>query len=323
MKTTINSVLKKIFETKQIGLIIAIIALSVVMTIINPEFISLDNLRDILLNISIITIAGVGISLVILTGEIDISIGSQLAVAATVSALFVETGGNPLLSVVIAIAVGAFLGFINGFLIYKTGMHSIIITLGTMTILRGLNILIMRGKWITDLPNNFWLLGNFRILQIPLPVWVMFFCVAVATILIKRTSLGREIYLTGDNIEAARISGVQVGKVKILVFMILGAVVGLAAVLKAARFGWVMTNMGQGFEFEVIGAAVVGGISIFGGVGSIIGMFLGSILMGIIPNALVLIRVPTTWERTILGLLILFAVSSDAILKNRRKKIKE
>jgi ribose/xylose/arabinose/galactoside ABC-type transport system permease subunit len=310
---------QKILNVKQIGLIVAIILLSIVMSVLSPEFRTLENLRDILLNISIITIAGVGISMVIIAGEIDISIGSQLAVAATVAALYIKAGGNTLISIVLAVFVGGFLGFINGFLINQTKMHSIIITLGMMTILRGTNISIMRGKWITDLPDRFWLLGNYAILETPLPIWIMLICVILFSFLIKNTSIGREIYIVGDNFEAAKITGVHVEKVKLFVFTSCGALVGLAAVIHAARYGWVMTNMGQGFEFKVIGAAVIGGISIFGGIGTPFGMFLGSVLMGIIPNALVLNRVPTTWERTILGFLIIVAVTSDSIFKNRRR----
>lgn len=312
--------LTNIIDVKQIGLLVAILALSAVMTILNPEFLHFENVRNILQNISIITIAGVGISLVILTGEVDISIGSQQAIAATLSAMYIQAGGHPLVAVVIAVAAGAVLGFVNGMLIHKTGIHSIIITLGMMTILRGLNILVLDGRWITDLPYEFWLLGNLRILQLPIPVWAMFISVGSAAVLLRRTNFGRDIYLTGDNINAARISGINTGRVKVIAFTVLGSLVGLSGVLTAARFGWVMTNMGQGFEFRVIGAAIVGGISIFGGVGSVLGMFLGSTLMGIIPNALVLIRVPTTWERTILGMLILIAVVSDSLLKNRRRR---
>ena len=307
--------LKRLISFRQTGLLFAIVVLSFVVFLINPKFLTFDNMRDILLDISVTAIAAVGVTIVILASEIDISIGSQLAVGATIAALYVKSGGPTALAVLFSVLAGSLMGFVNGYLVYKTKVHSIIITLGTMTILRGLNIKLMRGKWITDLPERFWLFGNIHVLGVPLPVWIMIVVVVVSAFLLRNTRFGREIYAVGDNRQTAMMSGSNVGRVKVLVFTICGALVGLAAAIFEARFGWVMSNMGQGFEFKAIGAAVIGGTSIFGGIGSPVGTFLGAILMGVIPNSMVLMRVPATLERTILGLLIILAVTLDTLLR--------
>lgn len=316
-KSLARRIVTKVVLFRQLGLLLATLGLSVVMALLVPVFFTIDNIRDIFLNTCIIGLVSVGMTMVILIAEIDLSVGSQLAVGATVAALYIAAGGSTLMSIVIGIAVGALMGFINGILIYATRAPSIIITLGTMSILRGLNIQIMHGEWIVGLPQRFWLLGNLRVLGVPLPVWITIVVAVVFIILIRNTNFGRDLYAIGGNLNAAKLSGINVNKVKVIVFTLSGALVGLASVIFAARFGWVVSNSGQGFEFSVIGAVVVGGTSIFGGVGGIGSSLFGALLMGILPNSLVLLKVPPTWEKTILGILILYAVISDRLIKNR------
>lgn len=218
----LKRVLVRVVLFRQLGLLVATLGLSVVMAFLVPVFFTFDNIRDIFLNISIIGLVSVGMTMVILVAEIDLSVGSQLAVGATVAGLYIAAGGSTLMSILIGIAVGAFMGFINGILIYATRTPSIIITLGTMSILRGLNIQIMHGDWIVGLPKRFWLLGNLRVLGVPLPVWITIVVAVVFIFLLRSTNFGRDLYAIGGNLNAAKLSGINVNKVKVFVFTISG-----------------------------------------------------------------------------------------------------
>ncbi|MCL4454408.1 MAG: ABC transporter permease [Deinococcus sp.] len=296
-------------------------ALLVVLALAAGNFFSLGNFSDILVNISFVTIAAVGMMAVILTGQIDISIGVTLSICSTVAAIASKAGVPIPLVALISVGTGALLGLVNGLLVTRFKVHSIIVTLGTMSVFRGLLIYFTKGAWIYSLPQDFRSVGLGTFLGIQNPIWAMIIVLLVAAWLFSSTAWGRSLYAVGSNPEAARLSGIRVPFVQASVFVVLGALVGLATMFYATRFSTIQSNTGQGFEFVVITAVVVGGVNIFGGSGTVLGVALGALLVGITGTALTFLGISAYWEQAIQGLFILLAVAFDSVRLRRRRYV--
>jgi rhamnose transport system permease protein len=304
---------------REISVAIAIAALTGLLAIAAPGYFAGENLSDLFLaNIPVLVVA-LGMALVILTGQIDISVGSVFAICSVAAGVLAKSGLPAPAAAVGACLIGAGLGAVNGALVAYIGIPSIVVTLASMVALRDALRWQTQGAWVQDLPPNFqW----FGLTQAAYPT-VTFLTVAVLVLLfgwgLRNVAAGRAIYATGSNIEGARLAGIDTSLVVFSVFVVTGVLTGLAAVVNSVRFNQIPSNTGLGLEMKVIAAVIVGGASITGGVGTIAGTVLGVILLGAIGPALTFLGVSAYWERAIQGAIILTAVIIDAARAHSEK----
>ncbi len=285
-----------------------------------PGFLQASNLRDILINAAPLVIAACGMTLVIIAGMIDISAGSALAVCAVVAGVTAKSGASLPTIVLIPMLTGALIGAVNGWLVAYMRIPAIIVTLGMMSVLRGGIIWWTRGEWIGSLPPSFSAIGRGELAGVPVPVCVALGMVLLTALLLARTPLGRHIYAVGGNPLAASRMGIAVQRVLWLVFVMHGALLGLSALVYAARFSVIQSNAGAGFELLTISAVVVGGVNIFGGQGTVWGSALGALLLQVISTGLIFRRVSEYWAPSVQGALVLLAVVADALRTRRTRR---
>ncbi len=306
---------------REAGIIFFIIALSAVVSLRNPAFLTTDNFRDILLNISILVIVAIAQMMVIITRGIDLSVGSTIGLTAMmVSFTVVAFPEMPVaLALPLGMALGAVLGSINGLIIAYGGVPPIIATLGTLSVYRGLIFLYSQGKWVNafEMPPGFKELAKGTPFFVPNLILFALLVAVVVFFFLKFTRTGRDIYAVGSNPDAARFAGIPIQRIIFLVYMMSGLLCGLAGVLWASRYEAAQTNTAMGFELQTVAAPVVGGVNIFGGSGSVLGAGLGAFLLGIINNALTLVHISPFWQLAVQGLLILLAVITDALILRR------
>jgi rhamnose transport system permease protein len=297
-------------------LIAAFLLVLIGVTLLNPGFLASGNLVDILYSSSYVAVAAVGMTLIILCGHIDISIGAAVGVCATVAGRL-AVAGVPLGLVFLAtICTGALIGLINGLLVAYGRIPAIVTTLGMASILKGGLILSTGGAWIYGLPPGFGL-SRQNILGVPVPICGLLFFAVVFAIWLKFFAAGRELYAVGGNAEAARLSGISERKVTLRVFVLNGILVGVSAILYATNFTSIQSNVAPGLELTVITATVIGGVSILGGTGTVIGAVLGAILLQTIGTALVFMRIRAEWFQTVQGALILLTILLDVFRRRR------
>jgi ribose/xylose/arabinose/galactoside ABC-type transport system permease subunit len=294
----------------------AIVALFVVVGFTNPRFLGANNITNIFAGNAYIAVAAIGMSLVIISGHIDVAVGSLIGVLATISGLL-AVNGYPiwlawLTPVLIGIAVNAGVGALVAYL----RIPSIVVTLGMLSILKGGLISATGGAWISNMPPDF-LIAQFRLFGIPAPVWFMVILTAMVALWMRYSGFGRTIYAIGGNVEAARVAGIQVERSTVIVFAIHGAFAGIAAVLFATQLQVIQSTVPPNLELTVITASVVGGVSILGGTGTVIGSTLAAILFAAIASSLIFLNVSAYWLRAVQGLLILITVLADMARRHR------
>lgn len=310
---------------REVGIVLILIVLSALVSLRNPAFLSLNNFRDILLNISILVIVALAQSMVIITRGIDLSVGSIIGLTAMMVSFTVAAFPSlpPILTIPLGMALGAALGSLNGLIIAGGGAPPIIATLGTLSIYRGLIFLYSGSK---STINAFEMPPGFRQLAKGAPLGVpnlILFAIVVAIAVyyfLRYTRTGRDIYTVGSNPDAARFAGIPMQRIIFLVYVISGLLCGLAGVLWAARFESAQTNTALGFELQTVAAPVVGGVSTLGGSGTVVGVVLGAFLLGIITNALTLVQISPFWQLAAQGFLILLAVLADALIVGRLQR---
>jgi rhamnose transport system permease protein len=291
---------------------LAALALLLLLSVLAPSFFRVANLRDLLTGNAPILVAAIGMTLVILARQIDISIGSQFAICGVAAGLLAKAGVPMPLAGLGAVATGALLGGLNGWLVAGLGLPSIVVTLATMVMLREGLRWATEGVWVQDLPAGFQWLGlgqEAGRIAIPLAALAVFLAFAWG---MRHVAAGRAVYATGSDAEAARLAGMRPKRVVFGVFVAMGALTGLAALLTAIQFIDVQTNAGVGLELRVIAAVVVGGTAISGGRGSLFGTLMGVSLLGLVGPALTFLGTQAYWDRALQGLIILLAVSADA-----------
>ncbi|MBN1482873.1 ribose ABC transporter permease [candidate division KSB1 bacterium] len=313
---------KRKIDISNLQPLIALFLMAVAMTILSENFATKDNLFNVARQISVNVCISVGMTMVILTGGIDLSVGSILAFTGAIAAGLFKNGiemqgmnlyiGMTLFGVIwIALAAGAFLGWFNGFMITKFKVPPFVATLAMLTIARGLTMLYTKGFPITQLGDQFNYIGTGWFLGMPMPVWISIFVVSLAAFFMNKTRTGRYIYAIGGNERAALLSGIKVNKVKVVVYMIAGMLCAIAGLLVTARLDSAQPNAGGGYELDSIAAVVIGGTSLSGGKGSIIGTVIGAGIIGVLNNGLVLLNVSPFWQQVIKGFVILLAVVID------------
>ncbi|MDO1445491.1 ribose ABC transporter permease [Rhodocytophaga aerolata] len=292
--------------------------LCIVLSVITPNFLTLTNISVIVKQVSINALLAFGVTFVIITGGIDLSLGSIVAVTGVVAASFAHPDTYPLLvPLAIGLLVGIAFGAFNGFIVTKAKVPSFIVTLGTMTIGRGLALILSKGRPVSNLSDSFNFIGGGSIAGIPLPIILLGVVFIICLLLLKKTTIGRYIYAIGGNEQAAKASGIDVNNIKLFVYTLSGALAALAGIVLASRITTGQPNIGAGFELTAIAAAVIGGTSTSGGVGSITGTLLGALLIGVISNSLDLLNVSSYYQQVIMGAIIIVAVSIDTISRKK------
>ena len=305
---------------REFSVLLAFAALLAVLAIRAPSFFAASNLRDILLANVPVLIASIGMTLVILLGEIDISIGSQFAVC-TVSAGVLAKGGVPMIVVALGTAlIGCAMGAINAGLVARLGIPSIVVTLATMAILRDALRWSTGGAWIQNLPGDFQWLGLSQAAGESSILLIAAILFAIFGWALRNLAAGRAVYATGSDPEAARLSGIPARGVRFAVFVLMGGLTGVAALLNSIRFSEVQSSAGVGLEVKTIAAVVVGGAAISGGRGTLLGSLLGVALLGAVGPALTFLGINAYWEKAIQGAIILIAVLADAAAGRMREQ---
>ncbi len=304
----------KISELSRFGIYIAFAIMCIFFATQNAVFLSPVNIINILRQVSFNAILAMGMTVVIITGGIDLSVGSVLALAAVVAASLVKANSPILpvfLAVLIALAIGALCGFLSGIVITKGKRPPFIATLVMMTIARGVAQLYTTGRPVTGLQPAFKFIGAEFIFGIPVPIYIMALVTLVTYIILSHLRLGRYIYAVGGNEQSARASGIKVDSVKIFAYVFSGILSALVGVILAARLNSATPILGQGYELDAIAAAVIGGTSMDGGRGKVIGTLVGALIIGTISNGLDILNVSAYWQQIIKGLIILIAVLLD------------
>ena len=290
---------------------IGFLLLCVIIAFVTPRFLTLSNLSNVFTQVSVNAIIAVGMTFVILNNGIDLSVGSILAITGAVAAYLMKSTGNILISIVISLVLGTTIGLLNGLLITKGRLQAFIATLATMTIFRGVTYVFTKGNPISGLDTNFTFLANNKIIGIPLPVVFMIIILAIAFYLLNETRFGRYVYALGGNEDSARLSGISTDKIRTIVYGISGFTAAVSAIIVTSRIGSASPNAGTGFELDAIAAVVLGGTSLSGGEGSIIGTIIGAMIIGVLNNGLNLMNVNPFYQSIVKGAVILLAVLLD------------
>ena len=285
-----------------------------------PRFVSRGSIINLLFDASTVGIVAIGLTIVVIGGGIDISVGSIMAASAIMAGIVAQDGINPWIAMGVGIAGGAVLGAFNALLITKLRIPPIVATLATLSIFRGALTELTKSQLIGDLPRSFTVFGQGRAVGVPVPVWMMLGLFVIASLAMRFSGFGRVVYATGSNEAAARLSGIAVTRYKAMTYVISGSVAGLAGVVFVARNGTVLPTSGMGLELLVIAAVVVGGTNIFGGEGTIAGTALAAVLLQTITSAIVVLGVSTAWQGTVIGITVLLAVTIFVIDQRRRER---
>jgi rhamnose transport system permease protein len=321
----VGSALGSFVKARETGILLALVLIVVVTTAKNPNFLfSGDGFRDLLLTPSILLLVAVGQAIVIITRNVDLSVGSVLGLTAYLTGrLFIDVPGIPIIVVFLAgLVFGGLLGLVNGALVAFARVPALVITLGTLYAYRGINVLWTGSDRInaSDMPKPFLALGTQSILFIPVLTIIAVVVLIAAGWYMRTQRGGRELYAIGSDPDAANLYGLNVTRRVLVAFVVSGALAGLAGVLYAARYGTVNSQAGSGFELEAVGAAVIGGVAIFGGSGTVWGAAIGAYLLFTINRALPILGVQDFWQRAVVGVLIIGAIVLDRLLARRQSR---
>jgi ribose transport system permease protein len=309
------SCIKRVSKQKEVPILIALLVLCAVIAIMSPFFLTWQNIFNVFRQFSVIAILAVGQALIIITGGIDLSVGALLGLMGVLAAQLALMGLPAVVVFPLTILFGCLAGTLTGLLITKVRINAFIVTLGMMSVARGTSLLITGGMPVS-IDNGITYLGGGYIGMVPVSVIIMFVIAVCGYVFTTRTLPGRNIYAIGNNERAARLSGIRTDKMKIMVYVIMGALCALSGMIISGTLNTAEPAAGMGYELDVIAAVVIGGASLSGGKGSIIGVIMGAAIMGVLRNGFVLLQVSAYWQVVTIGLVIIGAVALDS-LKNR------
>ncbi len=301
---------------QEIVIALAIVVLFAVVSTINPRFLGANNLNTIISGNAYIAVAAIGMSMIIITGHIDVSVGALIGVLATISGTLAVSGFPIWVAWVAPLFIGAAVNGVVGALIAYGRLPSIVVTLGMLSILRGGLVSVTGGAWINNLPPTFQL-AQHRWFGVPAPIWFMVVLTILAFLWMRHTAFGRSLYAIGGNTEAARAAGIPVEWRTVQVFMIHGAFAGIATIIFATQLRVIQSTVPPNLELTIITASVIGGVSILGGTGTVIGSSLAAVLFAAIGSAMIFVNVSAYWLRAVIGVLILTTVLVDMARRSR------
>jgi ribose transport system permease protein len=313
---SIKNVLIKVKNSRIFLALIGLFLLGLLLSILSPHFLTISNIFNVLRQISIVAMLAIGMTYVIITGGIDLSVGSVLALSAVVAAFLMTHGINIYLAIIVAMIIGIMCGFLNGILITtKINMPPFIATMAMMGVGRGLSLVITEGRPIFGLPDQFGFIAGGYIFGIPLPVIIMIILYLICYVHLSYVRTGVYYYAVGGNQDATRVAGVDIRRVKLSAYIISGLTASIGGIILTSRLVSIEPLSGFGYELDAIAAAVIGGASLYGGEGSIIGTLIGAIIMGMLRNGLNLLNVSAYWQQVAVGVVIAGVVSLNALRK--------
>ena len=313
IKLKINSLLK----IRELFILVVIVIGAVIMSFISPVFSSGANLIAILLGLSIEAIVATGMTLLLISGDMDLSVGSTMAFAGIVTCLLFKLGFSTPAAIMIGLSGGMIIGAVNGLIVTKWEIHPFIVTLGMMSIVRGILLVLSEGSTVINLPENFLFLGQGKIAGIQFPIILVILITIGLDFIVRRTRFFRQAYYIGSNRKAARMTGINVNFVRITGFILCGLLSAFAGIVMASRLGAASVNIGSGLEMKAITASVIGGASLNGGEGSIRGAFVGALLTATLINALNIIGVDVYWQNVVTGIILIVAVVFDSMMQKQ------
>lgn len=303
------------YSTLQISVVFLVLAgLFAVSSLMSEYFLTSYNMMIIARSLGFIGLVTLGQAMLMLLGELDLSLGAMGGLCGVVAGmLMMDLGWDPHLSLVAGVLLGAFLGFVNGLLVTAIGLHSLVLTIATAGVYKGINLVLTEGVAITNIPEVVHYLGRGTLGGVPAPFLIMLALLAAVTVLAHRTPFGRYVYAIGDNPAAARMLGIRVDRIRLAVFVLAGSLAALAGVLMVARLGTAQPSIGDSWVLPSIAAAVIGGVATTGGIGSPLGALLGAGIIGVIENVIVLYGISPYWQGIVSGAIVVLAISFDAI----------
>ncbi len=311
--------LKRLVGGQEMILLLCILAIFLIVGSLNPRFIAERNLSSIFLGNAYVAVAAIGMSMVIISGNIDISVGSLIGVLATISGTLAVNGYPIIVAWLAPLLIGVLVTGFMGYLVAYLRMPSIVVSLGMLSILKGGLISVTSGAWISNLPAGY-ALAQLRPMGVPMPIWFMVGLTILAAWWMRYTAAGRSIYAVGGNAEAALLSGISPRRTVMMVFLIHGLFVGIASVLFATQLAVIQSTVPPNLELTIITASVVGGVSILGGAGTVIGSTLAAVLLAAIGSSLIFINLSPYWLRAVQGALILVTVLADLLRRRRQAR---
>ncbi len=303
------------------GILVVFAFLFLFLSVFVPNFFSIPNLIGLSLSVSMVGMLACTMLFCLASGDFDLSVGSVIAFSGVLTAVVINSSNSLLVGILSGILAGGVVGLFNGLVISKMHINALITTLATMQIVRGLGYITSSGSAVGVVNEDFFRLGNSSILGIPNPIWITAICFMFFGILLNKTTFGRNTLAIGGNKEAARLSGINVDFMKIMIFTIQGLMAGFAGVIMSSRMTSGQPTSSSGFEMDVISACVLGGVSLTGGVGRMMGCIVGVLIMGTVQNALNLMNVPTFYQYVVRGCLLLAAVLFDQLKQNKAKQV--
>ena len=296
---------------------LTLIVLFIALTIATPHFLTAINLASVARQTAVINIMALGMTLVIITGGIDLSVGSILAIAGLFGTMAIKDGYPIPIAIIIGIATGLLCGFLNGLMITQLRINAFIVTLGTLEAYRGLALVVSKGLPVHEIPDSFSFLGDGNLLGIPFSLWLLALCALLMHFVLEHTKLGRYAFAIGSNSAAAYYAGVPIKFHLTAVYAIAGMLAGLAGMIEASRLMTGQPTAGQGYELQAIAAVVIGGGSLQGGEGSVMGTLIGAFIIGLLSNGSDLLGVNPYWQQVIIGAVIIVAVAFDELRKRK------
>ncbi|MES2202618.1 MAG: ABC transporter permease [candidate division FCPU426 bacterium] len=310
--------LRRLLANPETGILLALLGLSLFLFVMEPKFLSGTNLYLVSRQIAFTAIVALGVFFVILSSGIDLSVGSVAGLSGVACGMAMASGVAVPASVAIGLGAGALAGLVNGLLVARLGITPFIVTLGMLSMARGLVMVVTHGEAVREIPESFIAFGNSDLLGVPLVVWVLVAMALAAQVLLKYTVFGLRVMAIGGNEEASLLSGVPVKRVKIWTYTLSGACAAVSGVLFVARFRSAQSQSGFMLELDAIAACVIGGASLMGGQGTVLGVLIGATIMGVLHNGLVLLQVSAYWQELIIGAVIVLAAVVDRLRHRKR-----
>lgn len=320
MEERVNNWLKNLVKQREFVIFLIVVALFIVMTFASPYFLTRANLLAVMLGLSLEAIIAVAMVHLMVTGGFDMSVGSIVAFTGASTALMLRTGMPVFIAVLLGMMVGAAIGLFNGVIVAKIGINPFVTTLSSLSLYRGLTLIVTRGQNVTGLPDTFKAIGQAKFGGIQTPIIICVVLLIIGDILLRKSRFFRQSYYIGGNEHAARLSGIAVDRIKIFAYVLTGLFAAISGIVMTARLGSASVTAGTGLELRVITAVIIGGASLAGGEGTILGAFLGTLLMGLISNALTLMGVDVYWQTFVTGATLLTAVLIDTLTKKYKVK---
>ncbi|MCI6237654.1 MAG: ABC transporter permease [Lachnospiraceae bacterium] len=322
-----NGFLLRLIKSNMTAICGVLVAMIIVASIGSPYFLDTYNLQSLMRDVATVGMIGIAQSLLLLVGELDLSVGKIATLCGILAGMMmVDAKINPWIALMIGLLLGLLFGFVNGMIITKLRLNSMVATIGMQGVYGGINLVLTKGKAITNIPENITVLGKGNIGPIPVPFVFCLIVLVVILFLVYKTKTGRYIYAVGNSREAAKILGIRVDRIRVMIYSIVGMISALAGLLYVCRLGSAQSTLGESWPMNSIAASVIGGVSLNGGIGNPAGALIGAAIISIISNMIVLFGVNAYWQQAVSGVVVVLAISfssiTEIIRENRQRKIK-